>query len=330
MREAARYAPAAEGRLLDWLTRLRQRETAIRLRIDTGGASSLPKKYRRAFTESLAGVVLAEMADAIVDQTGRDWRPDVIGALDATLAEQNGFLWKGNQRIAPVFFRPRLDTAELIRAEGPKPVRQALLDLLRNMGHHLQGDSDELMSLGDLIYEGVDNVRRHAATMLPRTQDRWFAYVSIRRVDAQELTLLSAEPGSSLDRYRHRHAATERRHFEIVIADNGGGIAATMFGSRRIYQRGVDVNVERERLVAALGLESSITSSKVGRGLGFPHIRDAVAALGGVLSIRSGRIEAHVGGSADQPDLDDVRTLPYPVGTTIAALFPQRSARSSS
>lgn len=332
--EARRFEscePTAEPHLLDLLSLASRLAIRVRLTVHSApGSSALARRYERLFTGPLAGFLFARFAGQVLDERGNDHTRHVRALIRNSVNDKDGSVTYGEQRTALITRHPSLVSAQIIERRATKTLRQRVLDELRALG--LTAFEPVVTDIATCIEQAVENVHFHAGKLLPASQPDTFGFLTLRRVmreDTERLVKTSAEP---LRGYWERHAQPDGapRHLQITVADNGSGIAATMAGTRAVYDP-EQVHDEEEQLIRALGKGTRIRSSSQGRGLGFPQILDAVTARGGLLIVRTGRLRAHayrVGSMRERdsrPQLDNVQVLPYPVGTTLAFVFPDPS-----
>jgi hypothetical protein len=325
LRDFKRCEPTVEPHLLDFVTLAERLGTHVALLVHSTsapGSDELASRYEQLFGGPLAGLVLAELAGEIRDERGRDRKPVVERLVRSQLAERHGLVWHGAQRAAPIACDPWLPAAPVVQESDPKRSRQLVLNELRSLG--LRTFEEIVFDIATCVLQAIENIRLHSAKELPPGQLGTFGFFAMRRVlrkDAQRLAEKSAPP---LRDYYRRHLGA-RRHVEITVADNGSGIAATMAGTRDVYDAATDLRDELEQLRSAFARGSSIRSSSQGRGLGLPQMLDAVHGRDGMMIVRSGRIRAHAQRrrGAEVPVLSSVQRLPYPVGTTVVFVFPE-------
>ena len=330
--------PGADAHLLDVLTLAKRHRAGVELlvnRTSIRGSDAVAIRQVESLTRTLAGILLVGSADAVRDQRGGDHTDELLSEVDAALAEAGGVVWRGLERAAPVYPEARLTSAALVVADDPKDVRSELHDELTRLGVTLPEDLEFWVST--CVHQAVENVRLHAGRQLPRGQRSALGFLLLRRIRTGDVSRLAKASAPPMSEYYARHLRSGSHHIEVTVADNGGGIAATLAGSRRVYTAATDLALELEHLNRALSGGSRIRSSNAGRGLGFPQMVEAVARTGGLMIIRSGRLRVHIEATLEsrgprmrpavRERLRSPRELPYPIGTTIVFVFPEPSRR---
>jgi hypothetical protein len=328
LRSFKRCEPTAEAHLLDLLTLCLRIGAPARLLVNTTstpGSNGLADRYRRLFTGPLAGILLARFAAGVSDERGGDHSAEVAELVRDAPRTDSGLLWHGPQRAALITADPQDPQAAITTESRPKPLQQLVLDELRDM--ELSAFEDVLAPIANCVQQAIQNVRLHSAVQLPRSQDESFGFVSLRRVIRPETAQLATVSSEPLREYWESAALARapERHLVLTVADNGGGIPATMAGSRAVYQADDESEPEVKQLLLALGPGTSDRDSGQGRGLGLPQMLDAIFDRKGLMIVRTGRVRAHAlreerGGP---PRLAAVQRLPFSIGTTLVFLFPE-------
>jgi hypothetical protein len=327
----------ADGRLLGLLASLRAHGTEVAVR--TGQAeleAYRPEALSRLwalFTGTPAGIIAVQMADAVIDRSGEDRRP-AIRAQQAVLASDPERLgWGTGQEKALI---------AVSRAGGPPPDRplgraasyQTFAGRVRAItGSLFNGSmgSAHMVALQQFAAEAVSNTARHAVTGYAGKRIDGLRFVLFRRLPlVQEGT--SAALGSEsealasyLDELREWIGPRARRTplAEVTVADSGVGIAGR-FGGADMYAGTIDHELGCVMEAMRPGTTST-GSSRPGAGMGLDKMLTSCRELGGLIVLRSGRLELRFDGLAARRGVERAwRSEPRPLitGTSVSALFP--------
>ena len=309
-------------------------------------------RYWRLFLESSAGLILAQLSEAVFDATGADVTHVVRRAQAEALRKENGFVGYGKEVTAAIvdrFARPTV--ADLIRDADVSRFGVRLWSLLTGRLGLDQRSAHVFQPLCDFAHEAMQNTRDHGATDLDERPLEGIRFIQLRRINTSEEPLPSLHDGGegdvvaeyvrALETTLAESGADARHLVEVTIADGGVGIPARMAGNVGIY-RG-DIDVERSLLHVAFSAGgSSKATSIAGRGLGLAKVLDATRRLRGLLVVRTGRLCLYrhflkePGGAAaarstralranDPPELIDWqphRAPRYMPGTAVSLLMP--------
>lgn len=321
--------PTAEPHLMDFLTLCARRKIPTPLLINStsvSGSKAMANRYQKLFSERVSGLLLAQFASAVRDERGEDHSAAVRGLLSGNRSKM---IWAGQTRAALIPTDLHSPGVKLVTASHPKAVRQRVLDELRAL--KLGSFEQILIDIATCVEEAIDNVRVHAGKQLPSMQSGCMGFIAMRRIMRTEVQPLAEQSSPPLQSYWRSHLgpAGAARHLEIVIADNGSGIGATMARTRTVYEQREDLAQERKQLQLALGRGSSLRGRGPRRGLGLPQALGAIKAGQGVMIVRTGRIRVHAQsqGKDKPPLMSEIQQLPYPIGTTLVFVFPEPSAQ---
>lgn len=321
--------PTAEPHLMDFLTLCARLEIPTPLLIHSTSvrdSNAMANRYRKLFSQRIGGLLLARFASRVHDERGGDHSAAVHDILNRTRSEM---IWAGHARAALIPTDARSSGIDLVTESHPKAVRQSVLDELRTL--QLTRFERILFDISTCVGEAIDNVRIHSGKQLPLTQPGCMGFIAMRRITRAEVKPLAKQSAPPLRDYWRSHLGSRgaARHLEIVVADNGSGIPATMARTRSVYEQQEDVDQEQKQLQLALGRGSSLRGRGPRRGLGLPQALGAVRTGHGVMIVRTGRIraDARSRGKDKPPLMSAIRRLPYPIGTTLVFVFPEPSAR---
>ncbi len=279
----------------------------------------------QTFTRSGIGLALARHATQVL-----------ADGIDITEQIRAYYAEKGDTSSTNYGVRTRLQTSALT----PDIDRFAaeFVRLARNVQFDVGSlQLSERRALVALVFEAVLNVVNHAYEEPWTEPEPGLSYLSVRHYEK-----LSAKRGeeSGLHDYisRAKDAADAdqqdiRGWIELVVCDDGVGIAARQSRNADVYVESADV--ERDALVKALRANESIKlqtrdAVTVGEpGYGYTIIIDALSRLGAHAALRTGRCLAELDGTLDRADgfrLRD-RTLGWMPGTALHVVLPIRDPR---
>ncbi|HEX3173526.1 MAG TPA: hypothetical protein VHQ43_04810 [Solirubrobacterales bacterium] len=326
---AHRLELLAETRLLALLTMARRSGAAIDLvasqEIDV--ASRRPKKLVDLLSETIAGVILVQMATRAVDGSGQDRRASLVRAQAVHAVANDGLFGFGREHAAPVidiFGGP--PPASMVRDDSGIEFDPLFREWVSKMNLPPLQDS-LLQSLIDFAYETFDNCRRHGARDLDRNALEGVRFVLLRTVSISEKGALAAGQrlaGGPIAEYLEGLAKDlGDREFlaELTVCDCGVGIPATLAGSTEIYDGPWEA--ERHETLDAFtdGRTSRRGISGVGRGL-LKALR-STDALHGLIAVRTGRTQLNRS-FLQQDNPWHAEELPWAPGTSVSLLFPWR------
>lgn len=326
IRRLERCEPTAEAHLLDLLTLSRRLSIPITLLVNTTsvrGSQRMANRYKDLFSGPLVGFLLSWFATTVRDERGNDHTASVKALARRTVGSSAtpGLVRHGEQRTALISTEPGVKLAELVEEESPKHLAQLVLEELRHLG--LESFEHDVFRVAVCVQQAIQNVLLHSGRQLPATQAHSFGFISMRRINRESaVRLAEVSRDDPLGQYWRSHSQKSDRHLALTIADNGGGIPATMTGRRSVYEDST-ADPEVKELLSALGPGSSIRWSSHGRGLGMPRMLDAITQCKGLMIIRSGRLRAHARLDEKEARLLGVQRLPYAIGTTLVFLFPE-------
>lgn len=215
-------------------------------------------------------------------------------------------------------------------------VTAAISDFCKEHFESSGGETDVVEGVSRLVAESVWNVIDHSARDPLDSNQQVSSWLSLSQVADRELSLIAA--GFVNEDPATRYFATMRTweplpsHFlQIMINDDGVGIAARQRLTAEIYTK--SSTAEREALAEALEAGGSVKlrarDCYVDKqpGYGSTHVANAIVALYGYASIRSGRLLAYLdGSSAEKHESDEFVLEPsdrsYLPGTTIHIVVP--------
>lgn len=308
--------PGAGYRLAHALSRWSRGEVVARVP-DPGGFSG---RWFQTFTRSGLGLALARHANSIV--SGDE---DISEQVRAYYAD------KGATSGQNYGVRANIDdgslTADVDRFAAAFLRLGAYVDLERSVLA-----PEERRALVGLAYEATTNVVDHAYKAPWEVRESALSYLSLSRYET-----LRAQAGERLAEYlgRANAALAEADEatlgwVEILVCDDGVGIAARQSGNADIASEAIQV--EREYLQEALSTGGSIKlvtrdAVTIGEpGYGFTLIAGALARLNGYAALRTGRLLAECDGTLPEESgfaLGD-HVLGWVPGTALHVVLPLR------
>jgi hypothetical protein len=352
-----RFGLLGEARLLTFLLHARAKGVALSASTGdrTGSWDDFPLKYKQLFLGTLAGLLIGQFAEAVVNKaevdhvaTIQELQPDRIEASEGLLGQRTTF---GDEQVGPGYeiTVPFLDrwagghTPPKTHALALTPPRSDFVTDLEalwdGLGVHLGSDRAE--AFGTFLHEAFENAADHGGA--PEDQAPEQAWPTLRFLLVRRSKSFSSDRyagGSSVfglsDYLRHLRGAPSwlklqslRRHsgaqlLELTVADAGIGIGATMGDGRDVYDEPVER--EFETLQRAMQHDGTRYSEWSGRGLGFPNMLYAAESSDGLLLVRSGRVGGFQhflgrGREADGLELSRDHPLPFIHGTTVTLLL---------
>jgi hypothetical protein len=336
LERVAHFELLAETRLLGALARARreQRDVEIITGIALDLAGGRPERLVKLLRDTLAGVLLAQLATSIVDPAGRDHAPEIRRLQGSTAIERDGIFGFGREWAAPlvdVFGGP--PAAALVTSDD-SAYQPLFHERVNRMGLGPLTDIS-LESLVEFSYEAFDNTRQHGARTLDGVPIEGLRFIVHRvlNVERDALNDLAARVDfPALSRFLATLAAqlearTQLRLVEMTVADSGIGIPARMAGSEEVYAGAYEDELGHTKRAFELSLTTR--HSPAGRGRGLRKITRATEKVEGLLTLRTGRTHLYrdflLG---DSGWCDETRAhLP---GTSISMLFPWRAERQMS
>jgi hypothetical protein len=319
----------AETRLLAMLADVRRNQERIDLtsQFDIDVAQRSIRRLVDLFGDTLAGIVLAQMASSIVDGSGEDqkWR---IGRFQVDQALQNDYSFgTGEERSAPMvdFFGgppPAELVADTVGTEFD-PLFRAWLAALNFEDLH----PDYVDALAEFAYEAFDNTRRHGVRTLDGRPIEGVRFLLLRAkwINPDSIAELAEDVAyPPISRYLGRLGRKLTRPVrlaELTVADCGEGIAATLASSTSVYEG--DHNAERALIEESF--ERGRTSRRGHRraGQGLAKALRATQHLHGLIAVRTGRTHLYRDFTESSAvwRSEEVTRLP---GTALSLIFPWR------
>lgn len=314
----------AETRLMPWLASARQQrlpvEAETRFRVDFASGES--KRLVSLLSDTLGGLILAQLSDRLVDGSGSDCRGDAVRRQAERAVATGGFYGYGSEQAAPI-----------VDLFGGPPAAQIVKDNVAADFDGLFRDWLSRMNLADLTtlylenliefaYEAFDNARRHGAVDLDRRAVEGVRFILMRNTKMDlsgSRERVGAVGAGVLQPYLAR-LAQERGGtapvFELSIGDCGVGIPATLAGDLAVYSG----PWEDERALAVEAFLDNRTRrtrvSGAGRGLG--KLLRAATAMRGWVSLRTGRTHLYRDcDTAEGWQFEEVAFLP---GTSVSLI----------
>jgi hypothetical protein len=181
-------------------------------------------------------------------------------------------------------------------------------------------DSERLRYLSRYCYHAVQNVFDHAYGTPFQPRERTYSYIAIQAVTLRE-------GGIPEDYARRLTGFAQDRCLEVVINDDGNGIAARQSQNPNIYWE--DIRDERAAVAEALSAGGT-AKRKVGDalirgalpGYGTRDVRIQVQALRAYLRIRTGRLLVDLDGTTDSDYAVRNEERGYMPGTVLHAIVP--------
>lgn len=326
-----RFELLAETRLLGVLAGARRRGLDVRLEhsrpidLDRGE----PERLVKLFRDTLAGVILAQLAHQVVDGTGGERGPQIRALQAETAVRRDGAFGFGLEWAIPMvdlFGGP--PPGSLVR-RGDTSFEALFRD--RVSGFNLGDLVDlQLADLSSFAYETFDNTRMHGVWSVDRRPLEGIRYIAMRvlRVRRDGLRavadrIMYAPLSTYLADLADAHSGVpELPVVELTVADSGVGIAATMAGSEDIYAEPFEREAERFSAAFEKG-RTSRRASGVGQGL--PKVLRAAESVDALLAVRSGRAHHHrnflAGG---EPQTEESALI---AGTSVSLIFPWQPQR---
>lgn len=334
-----------ETRLLGVLAQARRQRrdidivTSGELNLDAGQ----PDRLFKLFRDTLAGVVLAQLATTIRDSSGVDHVAAIRRLQANAAADHDGVFRFGSEWAAPMIdvfggpppsrlltVRRRDPRAGDARGSGDQDYASLFVDRVSHMGLGPSADIP-IASLVEFSYEAFDNTREHGVTTLDGTPIEGVRFVLQRVINAKRgrLTEIAERvdypPVSTyltrLAQQLPNHA--ELRLVELTVADSGIGIPARVAGTEDIY-RG-DYADEYAKVDEAFELSTTRRSPR-GRGRGLFKMQRAVHKVDGLMTLRTGRVDAHRSFVHGDSGWSNTACAHVP-GTSVSMLFPWRPDR---
>lgn len=331
-----------EARLLGVLAHARRQRRPIDIVVgsDLQLDHDLPQRVVELFRDTLAGVVLAQLATSIRDASGVD-HAAAIRRLQAEFAiEREGVFRFGREWAAPMIDifgapPPPWPLVGRRRARRGSAVDHSYAALFADhVGRLGLGPSSDIpmASLVEFSYEAFDNTRQHGADTLDGTPIEGVRFILMRVVNAMRERLaaladrVAYEPVTT---YLSRLAAElPRKHevhlVELTVADCGIGIPARIAGTEAIYAG--PYADERECFMDAFALSRTTRVSHHGHGRGLHKMQRAARGVEGLMTLRTGRVDAHRSFLGGDSGWNDTECTQIP-GTSVSMLFPWRPDR---
>ncbi len=330
-----------EGRLLQWMQELKRRQ--VRVVLDLG--QSLPSIVDEPrhplwpiFQNRLGAMLLVDAADEVHDGDGRDRRADLIAVQKSVLVSTGGEPGFGRERTllrldrvgAPPAFRP------FSSPENDFKKIETRVDQLIRKGLHLEPLGVRgLQQLTSFVHELVANTRMHGRDDLAGVPIAGVRFAQIRRLTfsrqpgMERLSMGGSMPEQYLARLSNSAewgSSKSATFVEVTVADSGVGIPARLRGSLGVYTGSIEE--ETEATLEAMSPEgSSRSSSEPGSGLGLDTAKKMAHQLGGLVVVRTGRLElsrdASLAAEAEPEAVDwRIDPRPYLPGTAISLFLP--------
>lgn len=294
----------AEGRLLQWLLRLRQdgKRVEVSLGRELPAVDDDPgHRLWRSLRDSLGALILTEVAESLIDAEGEDRRPEAAAVQLAALSSRGGEVGTGADRAAV-----RLD-----RIGSPRSLRPFtdpendfvhIRDRIKRFANDLNLEPigpEQLEQLTSFAHETVENTRDHACHDLDRRSIDGMRFLQVRRLAITRRRRMEqlVTSKSHLQAYLERLATSAElgdegvaNFVEVTVADSGIGIPARLLGSTDVYAD--PLSAETELTLRAMRPDSSSKPTSVmGSGQGLFNAMEMAALLRGLVVVRTGRLE---------------------------------------
>ncbi|HMJ37888.1 MAG TPA: hypothetical protein VK501_28525 [Baekduia sp.] len=294
-----------DARLLALLADARQHGVAITL--STGRAPVSPAGDGRMwslFTGSPAGLILAQMADAVLDPDGADRRDEIL-AEHTRLAMDDGHVGWGTGRERALVSVARLGGP----APDPPLDRRTTFAAFAGRFRTLTGlvferpmGGAHMVALARFAAEALSNTALHGVTDHQGHRVEGMRLLLVRRLPlVQEGTEADLRSGSGLlDAYLSSARewlsprAGDTYLAEVTIADTGVGIAGRL-GGPAVHDGPIAAEWACFERALKPGTTSK-TSAESDAGMGLDKMLTSARQLGGLAIFRSGRLEARYDG----------------------------------
>jgi hypothetical protein len=327
-----RFELLAESRIAGLLTMARR--TGVPIRLLTGQAVNVEarrsKRLVDLFSETLGGVILAQMANELIDRSGSDRRPQVIRRQAEHAVETGGFFGFGRERAAPIvdlFGGP--PTAPMVDDKVGIDFDPLFRSWVTRT--NLPMLSEPLLeSLIRFAFETFDNSHRHGSRDLERRTLEGVRFVLLRTInlrgDDAATVAERVATGPVAEYLTGLTGGLGKREFlvELTVSDCGVGIPATLARTTDVYTGSWEG--ERDETLGAF--EEGRTSrgaSGVGRGL--PKALHSAGKLKGLIVLRTGRTLLHRNFLPGRENGWQAEQLPLMPGTAVSLIFPWRDPR---
>jgi hypothetical protein len=283
--------------------------------------STISSQFFLAFTRSGLGPALARYANTIM-----------VGSLDVTEGLKHYYSESLTVPGQNSIYVDGLHTGAIDVDDEPSFGR-LLSSLLSKVNLRVASiRKDSLTEVVALCFEAVQNVSDHAARKPLPAGASIFSYLALRYYKGTASSSQGAFSGYLKRLIRGHYEGKEPYWLEIVVNDDGNGIAARQTLDEDIFWKRLEE--EEQALVHALtkgSVKLQARDAKIRGGLvgeGYPRIRTALRELKAFASLRSGRCFASFDGTVTHEDKFRLNRgeygLPLGVmpGTTLQIVIP--------